>query len=128
MVVCGYGWCGRGVAMRAKGMGAQVIVTEVEPVTRPGSRHGRLPGDAAAEAAKIGDIFITVTGDKNVIDKAHFEVMKDGAILANSGHFNVEINIPALESLCQEQAHHPPFRREYTLKDGRRVYLLGEGG
>ena len=127
VVVCGYGWTGRGVAMRAKGMGAQVIVIEVEPVRALEAVMEGYQVMPLLEAAKIGDIFITVTGDKNVIDKAHFQVMKDGAILANSGHFNVEINIPALESMSKSKRTIRTFVEEYTLKDGRRLYLLGEG-
>ena len=103
VVVCGYGWCGHGVAMRARGMGAHVIVVEVEPVRALEAVMDGYQVMPLMEAAKVGDIFITVTGDKNVIDKAHFQVMKDGAILANSGHFNVEINIPALESLAKSK-------------------------
>ncbi|MFC2123009.1 adenosylhomocysteinase [Bacteroidota bacterium] len=127
VVVCGYGWCGRGIATRARGMGAHVIVTEVEPLraleaVMDGNQVMTLP-----EAAKVGNIFITVTGDKHVIDKAHLESMPDGAILANSGHFNVEINIPALESLSKGKRRIRPFVDEYALADGRHLYLLGEG-
>ncbi|MDD4859296.1 MAG: adenosylhomocysteinase [Dehalococcoidales bacterium] len=127
VVVCGYGWCGRGVALRARGMGAQVIVTEVKPVR---ALEAAMDGNRVmpiAEAAQIGDIFVTVTGDINVIDAANFEAMKDGAILANSGHFNVEINIPALEKMAKSKRNIRPFVDEYTLKNGRRIYLLGEG-
>ncbi len=127
VVVCGYGWCGHGLALRAKGMGAEIIVTEVEPVKALEAAmdgHQVMP---IMEAARIGDLFVTVTGDKNVIDRPHFEVMKDGAILANSGHFNVEINIPALEDLAQARRTMRPFVEEYQLRDGRRLYLLGEG-
>ncbi|HUU64829.1 MAG TPA: adenosylhomocysteinase, partial [Dehalococcoidales bacterium] len=127
VVVCGYGWCGRGVALRARGLGAQVIVVEVEPVR---ALEAVMDGNQVMpllEAARVGDIFITTTGDKNVIDKAHFQVMKDGAILANSGHFNVEINIPALESLARGKRRIRVFIDEYTLDDGRCLYLLGEG-
>jgi len=127
VVVCGYGWCGHGIALRAKGLGSQVIVTEVEPVRALEAVMDGYQVMPMIEAAKVGDIFITTTGDKNVIDKAHLQVMKDGAILANSGHFNVEINIPALESLARSQRRIRPFVDEYTLKDGRRLYLLGEG-
>ncbi len=127
VVICGYGWCGRGVALRARGMGAQVIVTEVEPVraleaVMDGNQVMPLP-----EAASVGDIFVTIAGDKNVIDKHHLQVMKDGAILANSGHFNVEINIPALENLARSKRRIRPFVDEYSLNDGRHLYLLGEG-
>ncbi len=127
VVICGYGWCGRGVAMRAKGLGAQVIITEVEP-TR--ALEGLMDGYQVMplkEAARVGDIFITIAGNKNVIDKAHLQVMKDGALLANSGHFNVEINIPALESMSSGKYEVRPFVERYELKDGRRLYLLGEG-
>jgi len=127
VVVCGYGWCGHGVALRAKGLGSQVIVTEVEPVRALEAVMDGYQVMPLIEAAKIGDIFITIAGDKNVIDKAHLKVMKNGAILANSGHFNVEINIPALESLARSQRRIRPFVDEYTLKDGRHLYLLGEG-
>jgi adenosylhomocysteinase len=127
VVVCGYGWCGHGIALRAKGLGSQVIVTEVEPVRALEAVMDGYQVMPLLEAAKIGDIFITIAGDKNVIDKAHLRVMKDGAILANSGHFNVEINIPALESLAKTKRQIRPFVDEYTLKDGRHLYLLGEG-
>ncbi len=127
VVICGYGWCGHGVALRAKGLGSQVIVTEVEPVRALEAVMDGYQVMPMAEAARLGDIFITVTGDKNVIDKAHFKVMKDGAILANSGHFNVEIDIPALETLTRSQREIRPFVAEYTLGDGRHLYLLGEG-
>jgi adenosylhomocysteinase len=127
VVVCGYGWCGHGVAMRARGLGAQVIITEVEPVraleaVMEGFQVMPLPA-----AAKIGDVFITISGDKNVIDEKHLKVMKDGAILANSGHFNVEINIPALENMSKGKQTMRPMVERYNLKDGRKLYLLGEG-
>ena len=127
VVVCGYGWCGRGIAMRARGMGAQVIITEVEPIP---ALEAAMDGNEVMpllEAAKVGDIFITATGDMNVLDKSHFTQMKSGAILANSGHFNVEINIPALESLSKSKRQVRSFVDEYTMKDGRKIYLLGEG-
>jgi adenosylhomocysteinase len=127
VVICGYGWCGRGIALRAKGLGAQVIVTEVEPTRALEAVLDGYQVMPLLEAAKIGDIVITVSGDKHVIDEAHLKVMKDGAILANSGHFNVEINIPALEHASKSQRHIRPFVEEYTLKDGRNLYLLGEG-
>ena len=127
VVICGYGWCGHGVTMRAKGLGAQVIVAEVEPVRALEAVMDGYQVMPIQEAARVGDIFITTTGDKNVIDKAHFQVMKDGAILANSGHFNVEINIPALESLARGKRRIRAFVDEYTLRDGRCLYLLGEG-
>jgi adenosylhomocysteinase len=127
VVVCGYGWTGRGVTMRARGLGAHVIVIEVEPVRALEAVMEGYQVMPLLEAAKVGDIFITVTGDKNVIDKTHFEVMKDGAILANSGHFNAEINIPALEKMSQGKRTIRTYVEEYKLKDGRCLYLLGEG-
>ena len=127
VVLCGYGWCGHGVALRAKGLGSQVIVTEVEPVRALEAVMDGYQVMPLLEAARVGDIFITTTGDKNVIDKPHLQVMKDGAILANSGHFNVEINIPALESLTHSKRRIRPFVDEYALSDGRHLYLLGEG-
>jgi len=127
VVICGYGWCGRGVAMRAKGLGALVIVAEVEAVRALEAAMDGYQVMPLIEAAKLGDIFITITGDKHTIDKAHLEVMRDGAILANSGHFNVEINIPALEKLSRQKRSLRPFVDEYTLEDGRHLYLLGEG-
>src|SRR5512141_1048453 len=118
-VVCGYGWCGRGLASRARGHGALVIVTEVDPLKAL---------EAVMDAARIGDIFCTVTGDINVIDRHHFEVMKDGAIVANSGHFNVEINIPALAKMSVGEPNLVrPFVEQYTTKDGRKINILGEG-
>lgn len=127
VVVCGYGWCGRGIAMRAKGLGSQVIVVEVEPVRALEAAMDGFRVMPLLEAAKLGNIFITVTGDKNVIDKAHLQAMNDGAIMANSGHFNVEINIPALESMSKQKRTIRPFVEEYTLQDGRHLFLLGEG-
>jgi adenosylhomocysteinase len=127
VVVCGYGWTGRGIAMRARGMGAHVIVTEVEPVRALEAVMEGYQVMPLIEAAKVGDIFITVTGDKNVIDKAHLLVMKDGAIMANSGHFDVEINIPALEGMSKSKRRIREHVEEYALKDGRSLYLLGEG-
>jgi len=127
VVICGYGWCGHGIALRANGLGSQVIICEVEPVRALEAVMDGFQVMPLIEAAKLGNIFTTTTGDKNVIDKAHLQVMKDGAILANSGHFNVEINIPALESLAQSKQRIRPFVDEYTLNDGRRLYLLGEG-
>jgi len=126
-VVAGYGWCGRGLASRARGMGANVVVTEVDPLPALEAVMDGYRVMPMAEAARIGDIFCTVTGDINVIDQHHFEVMKDGAIVANSGHFNVEINIPALESLSGGKRLVRPFVEQYELKDGRRINLLGEG-
>jgi len=127
VVVCGYGWCGRGIALRAKGLGSQVIVTEIEPVRALEAAMDGFTVMPLIEASKVGNIFITVAGNKYVIDKAHLQVMKDEAILANSGHFNVEINIPALESLSNSKRRIRPFVDEYTLDDGRHLYLLGEG-
>jgi adenosylhomocysteinase len=127
VVVCGYGWTGRGVAMRARGLGAHVIVIEVEPVRALEASMEGYQVMPLMEAAKTGDIFVTVTGDKNVIDKKHFQVMKDGAILANSGHFNAEINIPVLEGMSKSKRTVRTFVEEYALKDGRCLYLLGEG-
>ena len=126
-VVAGYGWCGRGLAMRARGLGAEVIVTEVDP-TR--ALEAVMDGNrvmSMVEAAKLGDVFVTVTGDKNVLAREHFELMKDGAIVANSGHFNVEIDIPALERMSSSKRTTRPFVEEYSLKDGRKINLLGEG-
>jgi len=127
VVVCGYGWCGHGVALRAKGLGSQVIVAEVEPVRALEAVMDGYRVMPIAEAAKLGDIFITITGDINVIDKASLEVMQDGAIIANSGHFNVEINIPFLENMAKSKRQVKPLVDEYTMKDGRRLYLLAEG-
>ena len=127
-VVAGYGWCGRGLAMRARGMGARVIVTEVDPLPALEAVMDGYQVMPMNEAARIGDIFCTLTGDINVVDTHHFEVMKDGAIVANSGHFNVEINIPGLEKMAVgEPRLVRPFVDQYELKDGRRINLLGEG-
>ncbi len=126
-VVAGYGWCGRGLASRARGLGANVIVTEVDPMPALEAVMDGFRVMPMEEAARIGDIFCTVTGDLNVIDKHHFEVMKDGAIVSNSGHFNVEINIPALEAMAVSKSLVRPFVEAYDLKDGRRIHILGEG-
>lgn len=126
-VVAGYGWCGRGLAMRARGMGANVIVTEIDPLVALEAVMDGFRVMPMAEAAPIGDIFITVTGDLNVVDKHHFEVMKNGALVANSGHFNVEINIPALEAMAVEKRLVRPFVESYRLSDGRVISILGEG-
>ena len=126
-VVCGYGWCGRGLASRARGMGAIVVVTEIDPLKALEAVMDGFLVQPMEKAAKIGDIFVTLTGDINVVDKHNFEVMKDGAIVANSGHFNVEINIPALEELSKSKRLVRPFVEEYVLKDGRKVFVLGEG-
>jgi len=129
VVISGYGWCGRGVAARARGMGAHVIVTEVDPLRALEALMDGYQVMPLIEAARRGDVFITVTGDKNVIDEPHLRVMKDGAILANAGHFNAEINIPALRALSNGQppVQVRPFVEQYTLKDGRRINLLGDG-
>ena len=127
VVVCGYGWCGKGIARRAQGLGAQVIITEVNPIPALEAVMDGYSVMSLIRACEIGKIFITATGNMNVIDKAHISQMKDGAILANSGHFNVEINISALESLAKAKKRIRPFVDEYTLSDGRRIYLLGEG-
>ncbi|HXW17088.1 MAG TPA: adenosylhomocysteinase [Candidatus Acidoferrales bacterium] len=127
VVIAGYGWCGRGVAMRAKGLGADVIITEVNPVRALEAVMDGYRVMAMNEAAKIGDIFVTVTGDKSVLAAEHFEHMKDGAVMANSGHFNVEIDIGALEKLSSTKKQARPFVDEYVMKDGRKLYLLGDG-
>jgi adenosylhomocysteinase len=127
-VVAGYGWCGRGLASRARGMGALVIITEVDPLKALEAVMDGFQVMPMMEAAKIGDIFCTVTGDINVVDKHHFEVMKDGAIVANSGHFNVEINIPGLQRLSKgDPALVRPFVEQYETKDGRKINILAEG-
>lgn len=126
-VVAGYGWCGRGLASRARGMGAIVIITEVDPLKALEAVMDGFQVLPMAEAAKVGDIFVTLTGDINVIDKHHFAVMKDGAIVANSGHFNVEINIPALDEMSKSKRLVRPFVEEYSTKDGRKIFILGEG-
>jgi len=127
VVVCGYGWCGKGIAKRAQGLGAQVIVTEVDPIPALEAVMDGYRVMPLIRACEIGEIFITATGDMSVIDKGHISQMQDGAILANSGHFNVEINISALESLAKSKKQIRPFVDEYTLGDGRHIYLLGEG-
>src|SRR6185369_2198467 len=126
-VVAGYGWCGRGLAMRAKGLGAEVIVTEVDPTKALEAVMDGFRVMSMTEAAKIGDVFCTVTGNKNVLAREHFELMKDGAIICNSGHFNVEIDIPALEKMSSSKRTTRTFVEEYSLKDGRKINLLGEG-
>ena len=126
-VVCGYGWCSRGIAMRAQGMGANVIVTEVQPIRALEAVMNGLRVMTIAEAAPLGDIFVTATGDISVIRKEHMQKMKDGAIMANSGHFNVEVNIKDLESLSKSKRTMRPNLEEYTLKDGRKLFLLAEG-
>jgi adenosylhomocysteinase len=126
-VVAGYGWCGRGLASRAKGMGADVIVTEIDPTRALEAVMDGFRVMSMAEAARIGDIFVTVTGNKSVLRQEHFESMKNGAIVANSGHFNVEIDIPALERISSSHRPTREFVEEYNLSDGRKIYLLGEG-
>jgi len=126
-VVAGYGWCGRGLAMRARGMGANVVVTEVDPLVALEAVMDGFRVMPMLEAAPIGDFFCTLTGDINVIDKHHFEAMKDGAIVSNSGHFNVEINIPALRELADDVHQPRPFVEQFTLDDGRRINLLADG-
>ena len=126
-VVAGYGWCGRGLASRARGAGAEVVITEVDPTKALEAVMDGFRVMSMEEAAKIGDVFCTVTGNKNVLAKQHFELMKDGAIISNSGHFNVEIDIPSLEKLSSSKRATRNFVDEYTMKDGRRINLLGEG-
>jgi adenosylhomocysteinase len=126
-VVGGYGWCSRGIAMRARGMGANIVVTEVDPLRALEAVMDGFRVMPMRKAAEIGDIFVTSTGDVNVIDKPHIEVMKDGALLANSGHFNVEVNIPALEEMAVEKRRIRDFVDQYVMPDGRRISLLGEG-
>ncbi|MEA3420638.1 MAG: adenosylhomocysteinase [Acidobacteriota bacterium] len=126
-VVAGYGWCGKGVAMRAKGSGAKVIICEVEPLKALEAVMDGFQVMSLKEASKIGDVFVTITGDKNVLNSEHFSRMKNGAIIANSGHFNVEIDIPALKELSQRKRQIRNFVDEYTLKDGRKIFLLAEG-
>jgi adenosylhomocysteinase len=126
-VIAGYGWCGRGLASRAKGLGADVVITEINPTRALEAVMDGFRVLTMDQAAKIGDVFCTVTGNKNVIRREHFEAMKSGAIVANSGHFNVEIDIPSLESLAKSKRTTRPFVEEYTLRDGRTINLLGEG-
>jgi len=126
-VVSGYGWCGKGVAMRAKGMGARVIVTEVNPLRGLEATLDGFDVMPIKAAAKVGDIFVTVTGDINVIRAEHFKTMKDGAIVCNSGHFNVELDLPGLARLTKKRRYIREFVEEFTLKDGRKVHILGEG-
>ncbi|MGB9301432.1 MAG: adenosylhomocysteinase [Anaerolineae bacterium] len=127
LVVAGYGWCGRGIAMRARGMGASVVVTEVDPLKALEAVMDGFRVMPMLEAARIGDILVTATGDINVIDRRDFEVMKDGAILANSGHFNVEVNIPALAEMAVEVRQPRPGVDQYIMADGRKLSVLGEG-
>ncbi len=127
VVVAGYGWCGRGIAMRAKGLGADVMVTEVNPLRALEALMDGCRVAPMGEAAKVGDVFITATGNKNVIGADQFEKMKDGTVLCNSGHFNVEIDLPALEKMATAKRPARPLVDEYVLRDGRKIYLLGEG-
>ena len=127
VVIAGYGWCGRGLASRAKGMGATVLVTEIDPLRALEAQMDGYQVVSMAKAAPIGDLFLTVTGNKSVLRREHFAAMKDGAIIANSGHFNVEIDIPALERMSSGRRTVRPFVEEFKVSGGRRVYLLGEG-
>lgn len=127
VVVSGYGWCGKGVAMRAKGIGARVIVTEIDPLRGLEATMDGFEVMPMRDAARVGDIFVTVTGDINVIDKDHFILMKDGAIVCNSGHFNVEIAIDGLKKMSRKRRIIRDFVEEFTLKNGKRIYVLGEG-
>src|SRR6201987_4465999 len=126
-IVAGYGWCGRGLAGRARGAGAEVIITEVDPTKALEAVMDGFRVMSMNEAAKIGDVFCTVTGNKNVLSKEHFEVMKNGAIISNSGHFNVEIDIPSLEKMASSKRPTRNSVEEYSMKDGRKINLLGEG-
>jgi adenosylhomocysteinase len=127
VVVCGYGWCGRGLAMRAKGLGADVIVTEINPTRGLEAAMDGFRVMPLKEAARVGDLFVTVTGNKSVIAAEHFKAMKDGAVVANSGHFNVELDLPALEKLSVKKRQTREFVDEHTLGNGRKIYVLGEG-
>jgi adenosylhomocysteinase len=128
VVVCGYGWCGRGVATRARGLGAHVIVTEIDPLKALEAVMDGFQVMPLTQASKVGDIFVTVTGNKNVIDESHLKAMKSGAILSNSGHFNAEINIPALKKMSKGAPRVVrPFVEQFTTKDGRKINLLGDG-
>jgi adenosylhomocysteinase len=127
VVVAGYGWCGRGVATRARGMGAIVLVTEIDPVKALEAAMDGFEVVTMAEAAPRGDLFVTLTGNKSVIRREHFQRMKDGAVVCNSGHFNVELDLPALSEMSSEKRVARPFVDEYVLPDARRVYVLGEG-
>jgi adenosylhomocysteinase len=127
VVVCGYGWCGRGVASRARGLGAHVIVTEVNPVRALEAVMDGFTVMSMAQAVKAGDIYITLTGDLNVINASHMEAMKDGAIVANSGHFNDEIDLKSLAGMAESRREVRPFVEEFTMGDGRKLFVLGEG-
>ncbi len=126
-VVCGYGWCGRGLAMRARGMGASVVVTEVDALAALEAVMDGFAVMPIRQAAKVGDIFCTVTGNLNVIRKEHFNIMKDGAIIANSGHFNVELDLTGLQSLAKKKRKIRPFVEEFTIGKGKRINVLGDG-
>ncbi|MCR4395498.1 MAG: adenosylhomocysteinase [Candidatus Saccharicenans sp.] len=127
VVVCGYGWCGKGVATRARGAGARVIICEVDPLKALEALMDGFQVMSLAEAARVGNVFITVTGNKNVIRAEHFRRMKDGAIIANAGHFNVEIDLPALKALARSRRQLRPFVEEFRLPGGRRLFVLAEG-
>jgi adenosylhomocysteinase len=127
VVVCGYGWCGKGIARRAQGLGAQVVIAEVQPIPALEAAMDGYQVMPLLKACEIGEVFITATGDTSVICRRHFLKMKDGAIVANSGHFNVEIDIPALQSMAKSKKRMRAFVDRYTLDDGRCIYLLGEG-
>src|ERR1019366_2021719 len=127
VVVAGYGWCGRGIAMRMHGMGANVIITEINPTRALEAIMDGYRVMTMAEAASIGDLFVTATGNKSVVVREHFEKMKDGALVANSGHFNVEIDIPALEKMASGRRTIRDFVEEFSVAGGRRIYLLAEG-
>jgi adenosylhomocysteinase len=127
VVVVGYGWCGKGCAMRARGLGANVIVTEVNPIRAIEAVMDGFRVMPIAEASKIGDVFVTVTGNRHVIDKHHFQLMKDGAIVCNSGHFDLELNLEALAAMAKSREQIRPFMEEFTLADQRRILVLGEG-
>ncbi|HXY54913.1 MAG TPA: adenosylhomocysteinase, partial [Nitrospirota bacterium] len=126
-VIAGYGWCGRGLAMRAKGMGANVVVTEIDPLKGIEALMDGYQVMSMAEAARIGDIFVTVTGDIKVIRKEHFRVMKDGAIICNTGHFNVEIDLEALDKMKKKKRRIREFVEEFTMANGKKINVLGEG-
>lgn len=127
LVVLGYGWCGKGAAMRGRGLGANVVVTEVDPIKAIEAVMDGFKVLPISEAAKIGDIFITVTGNRHVIDQPHFEVMKDGAIVCNSGHFDLELNLVSLQKIAKEVREVRPLMEEFTLKNGNRIYVLAQG-
>jgi adenosylhomocysteinase len=126
-VVAGYGWCGRGIAMRARGLGGQVIVTEIDPTKAIEAVLDGYRVMTMEQAAPLGDVFVTVTGNKSVLREEHYRRMKDGAVICNSGHFNVEIDIPSLEALAKSRRRTRDFVEEFTLSDGRRIHLLADG-